>query len=137
MAECILAIDQGTTGSRVVLYDKAGEKIEESNYDEGGKLDDNVDGWAAKGWAYKDGKLRAESTYGEDGHLTERKIYNEEGDLVDRQYVGDGNIDPDEEFNRGSVVTKETDQFYDKYGNSTGSVTTEVDDPDDMFWDIY
>ncbi len=114
-------------------YDKAGEKIEESNYDEGGKLDDNFDGWAAKRWLYKDGNLRVESIYGEDGHLTERKIYNEQGDLVDRQYVGDGNIDPNEEFNRGSVVTHETDQFYDKYGNQKGSVTTEVDDPDDMF----
>jgi len=114
------------------LYDSAGEKVEESNYDGDGNLDDNVDGWAAKRWVYKDGNLRAESAYGEDGHLTERKIYNELGDLVDRQYVGDGsNIDPNEEFNRGSVVTHETDQFYNKYGDQTGSFTTEVDDPDD------
>jgi hypothetical protein len=118
-------------------YDQSGEKIEESNYDNDGKLDDNIDGWAAKRWIYKDGNLRGESTYGEDGHLIERKIYNEQGDLVDRQYVGDGTIDPSEEFNRGSVVTHETDQFYDKYGNQTGSVTTEVDDPDDMFGDMY
>jgi hypothetical protein len=117
---------------KVERYDRDENKIEEANYDESGKLDDNVDGWAAKGWTYKDGKLRAESTYGEDGHLTERKIYNEEGDLVDRQYVGDGVIDPSEEYNRGSVVTAETDQFFDKYGRQTGSVTTEVDDPDDM-----
>ncbi len=117
---------------KVERYDRAEDKIEEANYDESGKLDDNVDGWAAKSWAYKDGNLRAESTYGEDGHLTERKIYNEEGDLVDRQYVGDGVIDPSEEYNRGSVVTHETDQFFDKYGRQTGSVTTEVDDPDDM-----
>ena len=57
---------------KVERYDKAEDKIEEANYDESGKLDDNVDGWAAKSWAYKDGNLRAESTYGEDGHLTER-----------------------------------------------------------------
>lgn len=117
---------------KVERYDKSENKIEEANYDEGGKLDDNVDGWAAKGWTYKDGTLRAESTYGEDGHLTERKIYNEEGDMVDRQYVGDGVIDPSEEYNRGSIVTDETDQFFDKYGRPTGSVTTEIDDPDDM-----
>lgn len=115
-------------------YDKAGDKIEESNYDEGGKLDDNFDGWAAKRWLYKDGNLRVESIYGEDGHLTERKIYNDLGDLAERQYVGDGKIDPDEEFNRGSVVTDETDKFYDRYSRPTGSVTTEVDDFDDMLW---
>jgi antitoxin component YwqK of YwqJK toxin-antitoxin module len=119
--------------SKIEQYDASGEKIEESHYDENGKLDDSVDGWAARRWAYKDGKLRVESIYGEDGHLTERKIYNESGDLVDRQYVGDGNIDPNEEFNRGSVVTKETDQFYDEYGNETGSMTTEVDDPEDLY----
>jgi len=112
---------------KMELYDAAGEKIAEANYDNEGKLDDSIAGWAAKRWLYKDGQLRVESAYGEDGHLTERKIYNDAGDLVDRQYVGDGNIDPSEEFNRGSVVTHETDQFYDKYGNETGSVTTEVD----------
>lgn len=118
-------------------YDKAGDKIEEANYDEVGNLEDNFDGWAAKRWVYKDGNLRAESTYGEDGHITERKIYNEEGDLVGRQYVGDSEIDPNEEYNRGSVVTHETDQFYDKYGKQTGSVTTEVDDYDDIFGYMY
>ena len=118
---------------KIECYDANGEKIEESNYDDGGKLDDNLDGWAAKRWLYKDGQLRVESIYGEDGHLTERKIYNSLGDLVDRQYVGDGNIDPNEEFNRGSVVTHETDQFYDKYGNEKGSVTTEVNDLDDIW----
>lgn len=117
-------------------YDTTGDKIEEANYDENGNLVEGIGGWAAKRWVYKDGMLRAESVYGPDGHLTERKIYNESGDLVDRQYVGDGTIDPSEEFNRGSVVTHETDQFYDRYGNQTGSVTTEVDDPDDIFGDI-
>jgi len=101
------------------LYDQAGNKIEESNYDDDGRLDDNFDGWAAKKWLYKDGMLRVESTYGEDGHLTERKIYNDLGDLVERQYVGDGKIDPNEEFNRGSIVTHETDNFYDRYGRQT------------------
>jgi len=118
---------------KIELYDKSGDKIEESNYDSEGKLDESICGWAAKRWSYKGGILRSESTYGEDGHLTERKFYNEEGDLVDRQYVGDGAIDPYEEFNSGTVVTHETDQFYDNYGNETGSITTEVDDPDDMF----
>lgn len=117
---------------KIERYDRAGNKIEEADFDEAGKLDDSINGWAAKRWLYKDGQLRVESAYGEDGHLTERLIYNEQGDLADRQYVGDGAIDPNEEFNRGSVVTKETDEFYDKYGNRTGSVTTEVDDLDDM-----
>jgi len=122
---------------KIERYDAAGEKIEESNYDDNGNLDDNFDGWAAKRWLYKNGQLRVESTYGEDGHLTERKIYNDLGDLADRQYIGDGNIDPNEEFNRGSVATKETDQFYNKYGDQSGSVTTEVGYPDDMFGDDY
>ena len=117
-------------------YNEAGEKIVEANYDNDGKLDNNFDGWAAKRWVYKDGNLRAESTYGEDGHLTERKIYIALGDLVDRQYVGDGKIDPNEEFDRAVVVTKETDHFYDEYGKETGAVTTEVDDPDDMLGDM-
>jgi hypothetical protein len=118
-------------------YDKDGKKIEESNYDENGKLDDDVDGWAAKRWAYKDGILRIESIYGEDGHITERKIYNDLGDMTDRQYVGDGKIDPTEEFNSGSIVNRETDHFYDEYGNSKGSVTTEVDDAPDIFDEMY
>ena len=115
-------------------YDEEGEKIEESNYANGGSLSEGIAGWAAKQWVYKDGQLRSESTYGSDGHLTERKIYNDQGDLVDRQYVGDGNIDPYEEFNRGSVVTKETDHFYNENGRETGSETTEVDDLDDMYY---
>ena len=40
-------------------------------------------------------------------------------DLVDRQYVGDGKIDPSEEYNRGSVVTHETDQFFDESGTAS------------------
>lgn len=121
-------------------FDRAGNKTEEANFDERGHLEDNFDGWAAKRWTYKDGILRAESIYGEDGHLTERKIYNDLGDMVQRQYVGDSsNIDDTEEFNRGSVVTHETDKFYDKYGHQTGSATTEVDDLDDMWpgWLYY
>jgi len=50
-------------------YNESGEKIEEANYDNDGRLDNNFDGWAAKRWVYKDGNLRVESTYGEDGRL--------------------------------------------------------------------
>lgn len=116
-------------------FDAQGRKVEESNFDSNGKLEDNFDGWAAKRWLYKDGALRMESVYGEDGRLTERKIYNDLGDLTERQYVGDGRIDDTEEFNRGSVATKETDTFYDAYGRRTGSSTTAVDDLDDIFPD--
>lgn len=122
---------------KVEIYGASGEKVEESNYDEEGRLDDNIDGWAAKRWAYKDGVLRVESTYGEDGHLTERKIFNAQGDMVDRQYVGDGKIDPTEEFNSGSVVRRETDQFYDKYGHETGSTSVEFDEPDYEWYPFF
>ncbi len=115
-------------------YDRLGEKIEEINYDDEGKLDDGIDGWAAKRWTYMDRQLRVESFYGEDGHITERKIYNSLGDMVDRQYIGDGKIDPTEEFNRGSIVNHETDEFFDKYGHKQGSVTAEVNDIDDLYW---
>lgn len=118
-------------------FDRAGNKLEEANFDEQGKLEDNFDGWAAKRWLYKDGVMRAESIYGEDGRLTERKIYNDVGDMVGRQYVGDGTMDDTEEFNRGSVSTHETDSFYDTYGHKTGSVTTEVDDPADLLEWLY
>ncbi len=119
--------NENGTVSKEELYDGEGRKIEEVNYDDQGHLDDAVDGWAAKRWQYVNDVLRVESTYGEDGHLTERKFYNEAGDLVDRQYIGDDNIDPNEEFNRGSIVNYETDEFFDRYGNRTGAITTIVE----------
>lgn len=118
-------------------FNEAGDKIEEANFSELGALTEGAGGWAAKRWVYKDGAMRIESTYGTDGKLTQRLLYNASGDLVDRQFVGDGDIDPNEEFNRGVVVTHETDQFFNSEGQETGSVTTHVDDPDDMFGDPF
>ena len=117
---------------KMECFDRAGNKVVEAHYDSNGHLAITMDGWAAQRWLYKDGQLRAETTYGPDKRLQERKIYNDLGDLVGRQYANDTPMNESEEFNRGSVATNETDKFYDRYGRQTGSVTTSVNDPEYM-----
>ena len=52
--------DDGTL-EKLEKFDKRGHKIAEARFDGSGKLDDSLDGWAAKRWLYKDGKLVFES----------------------------------------------------------------------------
>jgi hypothetical protein len=104
-------------------YDSLGHKTEEANYDGDGKLDENADGWAAMRWYYdRDGKERAQAYYGEDGNLKERKFYSEGGYLVDTQYIGDDDIDPDEETNP-DLVGIHTNEYYDSNGRFEGATT--------------
>ncbi|MFH1552042.1 MAG: hypothetical protein ABID83_00160 [Candidatus Omnitrophota bacterium] len=105
-------------------YDMYGHKAEESYYGEGGKLIEGADGWAAMQLKYENGKLRQESYYGGDGRLKERKLYDEGGNLVGKQYVGDGSIDPDEEFSpRLPLLGHETTAYYDSYGREQGETS--------------
>ena len=113
----------GTLEQRI-KYNKHGRKIEECYYDENGNLRQGIDGWAAMKWKYKDDNLIRENYYGDDGHLKERKIYNEYGDLVAKQYVGDGSIDPSEEFNPIPPVMGEEDvEYFGKEGEPEGKTS--------------
>lgn len=81
-------------------FDKEGHKIAEAKFDGEGKLDDSLDGWAAKRWIYQDGKLVYETYYGEDDKVKERVFYDQYGSIIGRQFVGDNSMDPNEEFSR-------------------------------------
>jgi antitoxin component YwqK of YwqJK toxin-antitoxin module len=106
-------------------YDRDGDKLEESYYGENGGLKETSDGWAAVRFTYIDGSMASESYYGSDGRLRERKEYDAAGSLVAKEYVGDGNIDPYEEYNpRIPLLGQETVSYFDSYGRSEG--TTEA-----------
>jgi len=98
-------------------FDSLGHKIAEVNYDSQGRLDDNIRGWAAMKWLYKDGVARVRVAYGEDGLLKERKIYTEGGNLVNTQYFDDNSPgDERDRFdpNRAGYAQAE---YYDQGGN--------------------
>lgn len=104
-------------------YNIDGKKIEESYYGEDGKLREGEDGWAAIKNVYSNGRLIMESYYGGDGHLKERKQYNDLGDLVLKQYVGDGSIMPEEEYNPEPTLAGETIAYYDSYARPEGETS--------------
>ena len=93
-------------------FDALGNVTDEINYSSSGRLMENGDGWAAMTFEYKNGNMISESYYGDDGHLYERKLYDNEGGLLAKQYVGDGKIDPDEEYNPYPVLNKQQDNMY-------------------------
>jgi hypothetical protein len=104
-------------------YDTYGKRVEVSFYDNRGRLQEGVDGWAAIRWKwYEDGTLAEQSYYGPDGHLRQRKLFNSLGDLVARQLVDDGALNPYEQF-RPVSVRRVTDIVYDQYGNEEGRAT--------------
>jgi hypothetical protein len=87
--------------AKLEKFDRHGRKIAEARFDGEGKLDDSLDGWAARRWIYKDGKLVFESYYGEDDKIKERVFYNEYGSIIGRQFIGANNLlDPNEEFSQ-------------------------------------
>lgn len=99
-------------------YDRHGNKVEEVNYDESGRIEEGADGWAAMRWYYDDnGVLRVQVWYGEDGKLQKRKFYTEGGNLLDTQFMGDENINPDEEHSDLTVIGSQVAEYYDSYGN--------------------
>ena len=108
---------------QAIKYDALGNKTEVAYYGSNGKLRENSDGWAAIKWKYEHGSITQETYYGADGRIKERKQYNELGDLVAKQYVGDGSIDPSEEYNPMPTLSGETNAYYDSYGRSEGETT--------------
>jgi len=103
-------------------YDRSGQKIEESYYGANGKLRENADGWAAVKFMYNGGAMASETYYGSDGRIKERKEFDSAGALVAKQYVGDNNIDPDEEYNpQIPLLGHETVSYFDSYGRPEGS----------------
>ncbi len=103
-------------------YDRSGHKIEESYYGANGKPRDNADGWSAVRFVYIGGTMASEAYYGSDGKIKERKEYDSTGALVAKQYVGDSDIDPDEEYNpQIPLLGHETVSYFDSYGRPEGS----------------
>jgi len=116
------ALEQG------VAFDKNGRKRAEAYYSSDGSLRENMDGWAAMRWQYKDGNLIMESYYDDIGKLTERKIYNESGALIDKQFVGDSRLDPNEEFSAPvPAMGRESIEYYDSNGKPEGATTVTRD----------
>ena len=108
-------------------YDARKHKIEECNYDGSGRIEDNMDGWAAMRWYYDEaGKLRAQVWYGEDGKVKERKFYSEGGNLVDTQFMGEENIDPDEEHSDLTIIGTHAAEYYDDYGNRKYTMASDI-----------
>ena len=114
------------------FYDLDGNKIEESNYDGEGRLDDNIDGWAAKKWVYRCGVIAEESTYDEDGRLVEKMIFNDRGELEERQGADGRETDNDPRFRRGSAQADKMYMFCDLYGPEASDAFGDVDDFHDI-----
>jgi antitoxin component YwqK of YwqJK toxin-antitoxin module len=108
--------------AKLEKFDKRGNKIAEARFDGSGKLDDSLDGWAARRWIYKDGKLAFESYYGEDDRIKERVFYDEYGNIMARQFIGDNNLDPNEEFS-SYVTNGQIIQYLREDGNTVESET--------------
>ena len=101
-------------------YDLEGNMVEKVHYNSDGKMQMNIDGWAAMRASYKDKKPRIESFYGEDSKLVARKIYNESGRMVVRQMVGDKDFDPYEQFEAQPIMGERV-LYYDRSGKLTGA----------------
>ncbi|MDD5422288.1 MAG: hypothetical protein WC592_04985 [Candidatus Omnitrophota bacterium] len=82
------------TVEKIEKFDLAGNRTEESFYDQSGRLKNGIDGWAARRWWYEDSRTISQITYDEDGRQVERRHYSESGRLVLRQYRDDDNLDP-------------------------------------------
>ncbi len=101
-------------------FDAHGNMIAEARFDSSGKLDDSLDGWAAKRWLYEGGKLICENYYGEDDKLKERVYYDEYGAIAARQLVGDNRLDPNEEFS-SKVAGGQVIQYLNEDGHTVES----------------
>ena len=110
----------GVTPQQDEKYDLEGNMVEKVHYNSDGKMQANVDGWAAMRARYKDRKPTVESFYGEDGKLVARKIYNDSGRLVMRQMVGDRDFDPYEQFDAQPMMGERV-LYYDRSGRLKGA----------------
>ena len=110
----------GTTVQQDEKYDLEGNTVEKVHYNADGKMQANVDGWAAMRARYNDKKPVVESFYGEDGKLVARKLYNESGRLVMRQMVGDQDFDPYEQFEAQPIMGERV-LYYDRNGQLKGA----------------
>ena len=95
--------DDGTV-EKVEKFDPAGNKIEESFYDEKGKLKTGIDGWAAMRWWYDGSHLESQISYDETGLPIERRVYSESGRLAFRQYRHDIDFNPYEAANMAALL---------------------------------
>lgn len=121
MREQIYYWKDGSTIQQDQKFDIAGNKVEEIHYNDSGKMQANIDGWAAMRARYTDKKPMLESFYGEDGRIVARKIYNDSGRLVARQMMGDRDFDPYEQFD-AQPMQGERVLYYDRSGNLKGAV---------------
>lgn len=110
----------GSTPQQDEKYDLEGNTVEKIHYNSSGKMQTNVDGWAAMRAKYNDKKPVVESFYGEDGKIVARKIYNESGRLVARQMMGDQDFDPYEQFEAQPVMGERV-LYYDRSGQLKGA----------------
>ena len=92
------------TVDKVEKFDPAGNKIEESFYDEKVKLRIGIDGWAAMRWWYNAGRLESQISYDETGTPMERRVYSESGRLMYRQYRHDIEFNPYEAANMALLL---------------------------------
>lgn len=111
----------GLTPQQDEKYDLEGNVAEKVHFNTEGKMQANIDGWAAMRASYKDKNPKVESFYGEDGKLVARKIYNDSGRLVVRQMVGDQDFDPYEQFEAQPMMGEKV-LYYDRSGQLKGSV---------------
>lgn len=111
----------GVTRQQQEKYDLEGNMIEKVHYNTEGKMQANVDGWAAMRASYRDKKPRIESFYGEDGRIVARKIYDDSGRLVLRQMMGDRDFDPYEQFEAQPIMGERV-LYYDRSGQLKGAV---------------
>ena len=92
------------TVDKVEKFDLAANKIEESFYDEKGKLRIGIDGWAAMRWWYDGTRLESQISYDENGTPMERRVYSESGRLMFRQYRHDIDFNPYEAANMALLL---------------------------------
>lgn len=110
----------GTTPQQDEKYDLEGNMVEKIHYNSSGRMQANVDGWAAMRAKYRDKTPMVESFYGEDGKIVARKLYNESGRLVVRQMMGDQDFDPYEQFEAQPVMGERV-LYYDRSGQLKGA----------------
>lgn len=110
----------GVTPQQDEKYDLEGNAVEKVHYNTEGKMQVNIDGWAAMRASYKDKKPMVESFYGEDGKIVARKLYNESGRMVVRQMIGDKDFDPYEQFEAQPIMGERV-LYYDRSGQLKGA----------------
>lgn len=104
--------DNGTV-EKIEKYDRYGNKIEESLYDQKGRLKKGIDGWAAMKWWYDGVNLVSQVSYDEEGRPIERKHFSESGRLVFRQYRDDVAFNPYEEANMALLLGANNMAYHD------------------------